>query len=440
MYNEDINLEIFSRRKNMIFNKGDKVALDDGRTAVVNSFLGAGGQGEVYLASVDGEDFALKWYLEKPESDFVSNLKSNIQKGSPSKEFLFPKVLTKTINGNIGYLMDVRPQNYRSFVSYLNGKARFKSLTAMIDWCINLSRAFKSLHQYGYAYQDLNDGSFFFDEETGDALICDNDNITATGCNLGILGKMKYMAPEVVMSSTYPDVHSDRFSLAVVLFLCLCLGHPFEGAHMAKYNFMDEVAELEMYGSKPMYVFNKNETSNRPIRGYHNLPLKRYPLLPTYLADAFHKTFVDGLTDRENSRTTELEWIKVLSRYRDELVTCSKCAFSYAESLNSCPKCSCGLPQRLHLSVNKNIIALEPKKKVYETHIDKYSPNYDKVFGEVIANKNNPNLWGIRNLSSNQIEIIDGNGNSRLVAPNGVVPIIKGLQIKFNANEKGEIV
>ena len=68
----------------------------------------------------------------------------------------------------------------------------------MLKWCISLCTAFKRLHEEGYSYQDLNDGSFFFDPHTGELLICDNDNVTADKKNLGVLGKMRYMAPEIV--------------------------------------------------------------------------------------------------------------------------------------------------------------------------------------------------------------------------------------------------
>ena len=52
--------------------------------------------------------------------------------------------------------------------------------------------------------------------------------------------------------------------------------------------------------------------------------------LPLYIKEAFHKTFTEGLEDRENARTTPLEWIGLLMRYRDELITCPSCGKEYA--------------------------------------------------------------------------------------------------------------
>ena len=163
--------------------------------------------------------------------------------------------------GIYGYLMEVRGKEYKSFVSYLNGKNHFKDVRTMLDWCIKLCCSFKLLHEKGFSYQDLNDGSFLFNPDNGDLLICDNDNVCANKKNLGILGKMRYMAPEIVRGDIdkstglqqMPDVHSDRFSLSVILFMTLCMGHPYEGETMKNYDIIDEIAELEMYGKYGLY-------------------------------------------------------------------------------------------------------------------------------------------------------------------------------------------
>ena len=236
----------------MRFSKGDVIQTDDMRLTVTD-FLGEGGQGAVYLVTDGAKSYALKAYLNEVHPDFRYNLKNNIDRGSPSPCFLWPRRLFDFEDGKIGYLMDLRPKNYVSFVSYLTGKSLFRDLRTKLHWCIELCSAFKKLHEMGYSYQDLNDGSFFLDPDTGALLICDNDNVTADKKNLGILGKMRYMAPEIVRgdrtvsgSIQLPDVHSDRFSLAVILFLALCLGNPFEGERLKNYDIVDENCEYEV--------------------------------------------------------------------------------------------------------------------------------------------------------------------------------------------------
>ena len=429
----------------MILNKGQTITTADGRVFVIKEFLGEGGQGEVYLVSNNKETLAFKLYKEIPDSDFIYNLKTNISKGSPSSNYLWPLSAIEFEDGKFGYLMDLRPKNYKSFVSYLNAKVGFKDTRTLLKWCIELCISFKKLHEMGYSYQDLNDGSFFLDPDTGDLLICDNDNVTANKKNLGILGKMRYMAPEIVRGDSLPDIHSDRFSLAVILFLALCMGNPYEGERLKNYEFIDEEAELELFGKKPVFVYHKTDKSNRPIRGYHTSLIKRWPIVPLYIKEAFHRTFVDGLVDRENERTTELEWIKLLTKYRDELISCS-CGRQYIygiaenKEINCCPYCNSKKPERTILRVNRWDLLLEPGAYLYETHLDKYSSNYNNVVGKVIQNKKNPSIWGIKVITDHDIEIKDNQGNVKVIQQDpGVIPIVTDLKIKFSDNSIGEI-
>lgn len=428
----------------MKFSKNSSFQLEN-QTIKILDFLGDGGQGEVYLATDGTNQYAFKYYKEHQSSDFEYNLKNNITKGSPSKNFLWPKKFVEFDDGHCGYLMDLRPKNYSSFVSYLTGKTRFKNNHIMLKWCIELVNSFKNLHEKGYSYQDLNDGSFFLDPDTGDLLICDNDNVTADKRNLGILGKMRYMAPEIVRGDKdpytkerqMPDTHSDRFSLAVILFLTLCLANPFEGECLKKYVIVDEKAEYEMFGSNPVYIYDEQNKSNRPIRGYHTAVLNRYPHLPSYIKEAFHKTFTEGLKDRENSRTTEIEWLKLLCKFRDELISC-ECGREYIYGFNekkhnaSCPYCNKKTRKFTYLQIGRNKIILEPNKYLYKVHIDKYSNEYNFPIAKVIKNKNNPNLWGIKLNLDKDVYIKDVNGNEKIIQHDGVIPIISNLKIKFD--------
>lgn len=436
----------------MNFSKNDFIQLGE-RKFTIKDFLGAGGQGEVYLVSDGTNDYAFKYYINIPNSDFVYNLKNNIHKGAPSNNFLWPKELIEFSDGNIGYIMDLRPQNYKSFISYLTGKTKFKSKKILLNWCIELVKSFKQLHEKGFSYQDLNDGSFFLDPDTGSLLICDNDNVTADRRNLGVLGKMRYMAPEIVRGDIdpftndrhMPDTHSDRFSLAIILFLALCLGNPFEGECLKNYTIIDEKAEFEMFGSNPIYIYNRNITTNRPIRGYHTSVLKRYPLIPSYVKDAFHKTFVDGLIDRENGRTTEIEWLKILCRYRDELISCA-CGEEFIYGFNEqkqnikCPYCNTPTRKFCYMKVGKSMVLLEPKKYLYQIHLNKYSSEYNTPVCEVIQNKNNPMIWGLKLNLEEDVLIKDKEGNERTIDKKGVIPIISGLKIKFNEATVAEII
>ena len=197
----------------------DKVTLTNGSFATIIKELGRGGQGIVYQVEVNGQMMALKWYLNPMSDKFYRNLEENITKGAPSDAFLWPEYLTTKQNGSFGYIMKLRPQGYHEFGHYLLAKAKFKSFEALVNAAMKICEGFKSLHLSGLSYQDLNDGNFFIHPETGDVLICDNDNVFPEGETSGILGKARYMAPEVVTGKAMPDKYTDRYSLSVVLFL-----------------------------------------------------------------------------------------------------------------------------------------------------------------------------------------------------------------------------
>ena len=73
---------------------GDTVKMKYGGEAKVLAEFGSGGQGTVYKVSYNGKEYALKWYhkdvFKDKAKDFYHNLENNIQKGAPTKDFLWP--------------------------------------------------------------------------------------------------------------------------------------------------------------------------------------------------------------------------------------------------------------------------------------------------------------------------------------------------------------
>lgn len=94
--------------------KNSTVSLVGGGSATIVKEIGRGGQGIVYLVTVNGVQKALKWYLNAPDDRFYRNLEHNIMSGAPSDAFLWPEYLTDKQQGSYGYIMRLRPQNYTS--------------------------------------------------------------------------------------------------------------------------------------------------------------------------------------------------------------------------------------------------------------------------------------------------------------------------------------
>lgn len=440
------------------FRINDEIPLTNGRKVRIVSDrpLGGGGQGEVYLVDYKGEKCALKWYtaekIKRSSDTFMKNLENNVSLGAPTDQFLWPIAVTQKFKESFGYVMPLIPDGYESFSDILrtyklekraDGTAkrvpvRFSSLEALVKTGLNMVYSFRSLHRNGLSYQDLNDGGVFVNMETGDIAICDCDNVAPDKENLGISGKPGYMAPEVVVGKERPDTRTDRFSLAVMLFKLLFNGDPLDGAKVQQCVLLTGSAELEHYGRNPIFVYDPNDGSNRPVRGVHNNVIKKWSLYPEYIRQAFIRSFTIGLRDPDG-RIIENEWFRNLLRLMNDIVNCNCGAgenfLSCTDSKDkyTCPACKrtfCILSLSGNRTVENDRIALTIGAKIYGSKNDSL-----KEFGEVIENKNHPGVLGLRNMTEDEWEV-HYSGEPKKI-PSGKTAVINdSMDITFNKNTK----
>ena len=404
---------------------GATVTLAGGGSAKVKKELGRGGQGIVYLVNVNGEDKALNWYINVPNRDFYKNLQDNIRKGAPSSAFLWPEYLTDYQNGSFGYIMKLRPQNYFEFGHFLLAKVRFKSFDAIFTAAMKICDGFMMLHRFGFSYQDLNDGNFFIDPLSGDVLICDNDNVMPQGEKSGIMGKARYMAPEIV-NGGIPDKYSDRFSLSVILFMLFYLNHPFEGAKVAACPCLTESFEKRFYGSEAVFIYDEKDKTNLPVRGVHQNVIKRWPVLPQVLRETFSKQFSQECLKNPRERMIEQEWKKIICSLRDQLICCPHCkgeTFAKVDQPNcKCINCGKEIDTSLYLIANNRHIPLSLGTKVYLSDEDIHS---------AFVTKDAKGFPMLQNNTSNNWYVDTRGGSVKEVIPKGYMPIIPGLKISM---------
>lgn len=419
------------------FRHGYSVPLENNKKAYIKDKLGEGGQGTVYLVELDGRDYALKWYHQKINNGdrFYRNLANNIATDPPSESFVWPKYMTHIVDGEYGYLMELVPENYKCFSDFLLTKERFASITAVVTAALNITNAFRELHRKGFSYQDLNDGNFFIDPKTGDVLICDTDNVAPYGETLGIAGKARYMAPEVVRNIKAPDVMTDRFSLSVILFRLLFLDHPLEGRRTLCPCLTEEL-EHKFYGKYPLFIFDPENDSNIPVRGVHCNVIRLWPLYPQFVRDMFTKAFSQSCLKMETARPTDNEWQILFTRLRDCIVKCP-CGGETFLDLDSteskCVNCGMTIPRPPVLSVKKYRAALFPGKKIYRCHTDSDSDEYSTVTGMIMRSQNRPNVWGLKNVSGEDWNATLRDGSETVIPDGKVIVIVKTQTIDFGS-------
>lgn len=432
---------------------GDTVKMKYGGKAEVLAEFGSGGQGTVYKVLYNGKEYALKWYHKGvfggKEQEFYKNLENNIQKGAPTKAFLWPLGITEVYAGVFGYIMDVRPAGYHELTEFFVGtpkqkQIRFKSFSAIVDAAINIIQGFRELHNSGYSYQDINNGNFFINPENGDVLICDNDNVSPYGTNLGILGKQRYMAPEVVTGKCDPDKRSDRFSLAVILFRLLFINHPLEGKRSTP-PCMTKELEKRYYGEEPIFVYDPNDDRNRPIPGTDKNLRIFWPVYPQYVRTLFEKAFSSDVMMQKAPRVMEKEWLDMFFKLKASIVRCPYCkeeTFLTQQGDNTCMECRNKISVPNAIQFSTVTLPLYPGTQLMLWHADSSQNDIETPLGIVVRNPKNPNIFGIRNTSGISWKVNLPSGNQKPLPSGDVVPIKKDFIIECtnDSKEAGKII
>ncbi|MDE5772053.1 MAG: serine/threonine-protein kinase [Ruminococcus sp.] len=431
------------------FSKGQKIKVKSGGELEVIEKLGEGGQGIVYRVTYNGKEYALKWYFVNKLKDhkrFYMNIENNIRKGTPTSAFLWPVEITEYFEGSFGYLMKLRPKEYEDFSKFLRAKVHFSGIKAVINAALQITTGFRVLHNKGFSYQDLNDGNFFVNPDTGDVLICDNDNVAEYGKAFGIAGKCRYMAPEVVTGKKKPDIHTDRFSLAVVLYMLIFVNHPLEGERTLKFPCLTEELERKFYGSEPVFVFDKNNPQNRPVAELHSNEIKLWSLYPEFVKEAFQEAFSreSMIGNNTEHRVTEKKWQEIFIKLRDCLAECPSCReetfLNLSQQESKCICCGKAIENPYILKVKKNIVGLMPSKKIYACHAVYDSEDYNQEMGEVVLSRSVPAVAGLKNNSGRAWTAVAPNGASKSYESGQVIKLVKGLKIRFGNGNDGEIL
>ena len=430
--------------------KNQRIDLADGRTIIVTDKLGDGGQGIVYRVRYDdtGEERALKWffigYIEEPRK-FYNRLESNIKSGAPSEAFVWPEQLTKYVDDEpFGYVMKIFPKGYESFSKYLLARVNFKNAAAMVDAALNIVSAFKSLHLKGYNYQDLNDGNFSINPLNGKVLICDNDNVVGHGCHSGIMGKARYMAPEVVRGEKQPDVDTDRYSLAVVLFMLLIGDHPLEGKR-TNYPVLTNKYDKRIFGTEPLFIFDEKDSSNAPHPLIHRNALNMWNIFPSFVKKAFQQSFGQESLLQGKNRLLENEWFNILVRLKSSIVRCPHCGeemFLESNKASLCQACKKSVKAAGYLNFSKRAnrevtVPIFKGAVLYDYHMNSSSEDFDTEAAVVLEK---PGKFGLKNNSNCKWLVTAPDGRTFARQPGDTQVLVANCKIDFEKNTATVVV
>ncbi|MCK8061363.1 MULTISPECIES: serine/threonine protein kinase [unclassified Fusibacter] len=411
------------------------------QTYRVGAFLGSGGQGEVYEAIGPTKSYAIKWYfgpMATPEQKRI--LEKLVAIGPPNNRFLWPlEIVTSPSVKGFGYIMPIRSKRYKSIVDLMKRKAEPSFYTLIIS-AIQMVDCFDRLHKKGLCYRDISFGNVFFDDRTGDVLICDNDNITSEKePNKSVLGTPRFMAPEIVRGDKMPDIKTDLFSLSVLLFYMFMIHHPLEGKLEASIKCFDLPAMKRLYGDRPVFIYDPIMRSNRPVEGLHDNAIAFWKVYPEFFKDAFTQNFTKGLRNRD-SRLLEEQWLKLLIRLKNGLMFCTCGAENFYDHTHlstsglakECWACGKKLELPARMRVGSAVVMLNFNTKLYAHQlIEKQEIDFKHILGMVTKHPTQVGVWGLKNMSSDTWQVTTKTGRLQSVPHGKSCTLDDGIQIQM---------
>jgi eukaryotic-like serine/threonine-protein kinase len=421
-----------------------------GHACRVESFIGGGGQGEVYRAQLDGQPIALKWYFADQATPAQRrNLETLIRKGPPSGHFLWPLELVSASGvAGFGYLMPLREAHYKDINALMTRRVD-PGFRALGMAGLQLAQGFLELHAQGLCYRDISFGNVFFDPDTGDIKVCDNDNVAIDGEGAsGVRGTPRFIAPEVVRGEASPSTQTDLLSLSVLLFYLLHIHHPLEGAREAAIKCLDLPAMTQLYGTEPLFIFDPADDANRPVKGLHDNALAYWPLYPAFLRERFVQAFTQGLQD-PHARVRESEWRATLAQLIDAIHYCGACGAENFYDLDAlrasggqpgaCWSCRQALRLPFRLRLGRELVMLNHDTRLFAHHLDPQRRyDYSQPLAAVQPHPQQANVWGLTNLSDSKWVMTAADGSVRDVEPGRSLSLASGVRIHFGLVE-GEV-
>lgn len=228
-----------------------------------------------------------------------------------------------------------------------------------------IARAVRRMHAAGLAHSDLSYKNVLVSPVTGEATIIDVDGLVVPGkYPPDVVGTPDFIAPEVVSSACLakddpnrklPNISTDRYALAVLIYNYLLLRHPIRGDKV--HDLDPQKDETLAMGEKALFIEHPTNHENRiklkkvkpnelPWKDTNKLP---YTITGPYLSNLFERAFIDGLHDPKKRPTAD-EWENALVRSIDLIQPCvnTGCKQKWYIFDNSIsPKCPfCGVPYK----------------------------------------------------------------------------------------------
>lgn len=305
--------------------------------------------GSIREAEYDGDPCLVKWFSGEElvstgcGMQLYENLKAHLLTDSPDESLLWPMDISNVKNNSFCYVVDRDISLYRALADMMEGPGNYKNCDAIVNAALCLTKAFMMIKQKAYYFLYMTEEDLFIHPLTGQVVIANveflrkkinskNTEVSLQKPSDDLWGPRKVsrlFPPVCVRKERPPNERSDYYLLSVLLFEILYLSHPLEGRRAAEYPFMGEKENMEVYGSFPCFIYDREDDSNRPVRGIHINMYIRRNMYPFYIQDHFSRVFSQAALRKNLAFTSAHKWYELFRKLRGQLEYCPDCGRGY---------------------------------------------------------------------------------------------------------------
>lgn len=281
-------------------------------------------------AAVDGSPVRVCLFLKEemqslasdPEK-FKDSIKNKAKQENPFSWLLWPSDFFEGADGTFGYITDQIPSEFIPLKDYLNNSKRLKNWSVSCTAALELTWIFYSLQIRGYRFLNMTNGDIFINGTTGRVILSGAEWLEAQENTTWQIGKeISLLAhPLYFLRKKQPDRITDEYLLSVLLFEILCLQHPLEGHEVARCPILREDGLNRFYGTEPLFVFDRENDKNRPVKGVHLNVTRRWNYCPDCLKDKFYYAFSQSALTKGKETVCMSSWYSVLDYVRSSVLT-----------------------------------------------------------------------------------------------------------------------
>ena len=415
-----------------IFPENHVISFTDGTECTVKEYLGSIGSRYFYTVRCGYSEYRLVWDTNPALYGILAEL---CRRGAPGNGFEWPLAVTDMNEAGFGYMMVMMPDGYVSIAEFLVSRVRFMTPELMLSACAGIIGSFRTLHERGLCYHNVDTQSICVNPSNGDVFVRNPEYISQIGAR-PVFVHAPYITPLELRKNGPADQWSDCFTLAYVLFVVIYGISPFAGRLCYEY-VQDSMADKAY-----VFIMDPDDERNRVPFNFELLK-KKWATSPDVLRNAFVRAFSREAIHEPQKRISVAEWENIFTQTKFQCVSCPECGRStfidITDGQSECMMCGKHVARFSLLKIGTYEIPLLPGQSLEYGHIHQESRD-SRPYATVLAHPQQPDKWGLRNMSEEEWAATLDDGTVKTVPPGKIMPVNLNIKVSFTSDAVGEIV